>query len=189
MIGSILGILIFTFGCVAALRPLERFPAQLPASSGGRRAAFVSLAPLVHRSVTGAMVMTLGLAGIFRGTVLGTRLMLWAALAALAVAVVSGYKAGRQERAAMLRDVRKYTRIAAFNLAGVAVATVIHAAISLRGRALFVLVACALILVARQVTSVLDGAARELLGLVADADDAAAPATLGHGLPVQTGAR
>jgi len=164
---DIVWILVFSFGCAAALTPLQLFPSELPGDDVTRLRCLGKSAPLVARSARGALVMSFGLAqilGAFRE--LG--------LLFVAVLLLLGYVAYALTRLTLngagptLLRARRCATYAGQITFGIAIVAFIEG-LAWHGRVGFALLAVTpILLAASRVSFVLNNAASELVALSGD---------------------
>ena len=160
--------MVFTFGCVGALSPLQFFPDDLPVTDSDRIVSLDRLKPLLGRCARGALVMTIALVALLYGSGAMLAAPLWVALVALSYVAVATLRITLSDAGAQLIRVRRFVGLAARTTLGAGVIAFIQAMVQRADAGLFLLTASAFLLVAARVQFVIKGAANDMLVLSGD---------------------
>jgi hypothetical protein len=109
---SVLWMMVFCFGCAAALAPLERLPSDLPSADVERLLNLDRFAPLVARGARGAVFMTLGLVGLLSDAASSLAMPALLVLLLLSVAAIAMATFSFNEVGTRLIRVRRCAQIA-----------------------------------------------------------------------------
>ena len=165
---SIVWVMLYCFGCAAALAPLERFPGHLPATDTERLLALEGLAPLVARGARGCVFMTLGLVGLLSDAESGLAMPTLLVLFLLSFAAIAMATFTLREVGVRLIRVRRCAQIASHAMLWTGVLSLSEGVIRRERVGALLLGVGVTLLAASRVTFVLTDAADDLLQLSGD---------------------